>query len=84
MGPAAARAALLAGVLVVLLTVASQVGLGPGDFALVAGLGLLVTAGAAAVGFASAGTDRRTALLGSLLGLVPAVVLAGLLATSDG
>ena len=84
MGPTAARAALLAGVLVVLLTVASQVGVGPEDFALVAGAGLLVAAGAAAVGFASTGSDRRTALLGALLGAVPAVVLAGYLAGSDG
>lgn len=84
MGPTAARGALLAGVLVVLLTLASQAGLGPGDFALVAGVGLLVSAGAAAVGFASAGTDRRTALAGALLGLVPAVALAGFLAVSDG
>ena len=78
MGPTAARGALLAGVLVVLVTVAALVG-GPSD-ALVAGGGLLVSAGAAAVGFASAGSDRRTALLGALLGLLPAVVLAGRLA----
>ncbi len=84
MGPTAARGALLAGVLVVLVTVANQVGLGPSDLALVAGTGLLVCAGAAAVGFASAGTDRRTALVGALLGAVPAVVLAGYLAVSDG
>ena len=81
MGPTAARVAALAGVLVVLVTLASWFG-GPSD-ALVAGGGLLVSAGAAAVGFASAGTDRRTALLGALLGLVPAVVLAGRLAADD-
>ena len=80
MGPTAARGALLAGVLVVLVTLASRLG-GPSD-ALVAGGGLLVSAGAAAVGFASAGSDRRTALLGALLGLVPAVVLAGRLAAA--
>ena len=74
MGPAAARSALLAGVAVVLATVAGLLGLGPSD-ALLAGAGLLVTAGAAAVGFASAGDDRRAALLGALLGLVPAVAL---------
>lgn len=74
MGPAAARSALLAGVAVVLATVAGLLGVGPSD-ALLAGAGLLVTAGAAAVGFASAGTDRRDALLGALLGLVPAVAL---------
>ena len=80
MGPTAARGALLAGLLVLVATVAHQLGLGPRDLTVVAGTGLLVTAGAAAVGFASAGTDRRTALLGALLGLVPAVVLAGSLA----
>ncbi len=84
MGAPAARAALLAGVLVVLVTVAHQVGLGPRDLALVAGAGLLVAAGAAAVGFASTGPDRRTALAGALLAVVPAVVLAGYLAASDG
>ncbi len=84
MGPVAVRAALLAGVLVVLVTAANQVGLGPRDLALVAGAGLLVAAGAAAVGFASAGRERRTALAGALLGTVPVVVLAGFLAASDG
>ena len=73
MGPTAARGALLGGVLVVVVLVATRFG-GPSD-ALVAGGGLLVSAGAAAVGFASGGTDRRTALLGALLGLVPAAVL---------
>ena len=81
MGPTAARGAVLAGVLVVLVMLVSWSG-GPSD-TLVAGGGLLVSAGAAAVGFASAGSDRRTALLGALLGLVPAVVLAGRLA-ADG
>ena len=74
MGPAAARSALLAGVAVVLATIAGLLGVGPSD-ALLAGIGLLVTAGAAAVGFASAGDVRRDALVGALLGLVPAVAL---------
>ena len=83
MGARAARTALLAGLAVLLLTLLGQVGRGPSDAA-VAGVGLLVSAGAAAVGFASAGDDRRTALTGALLGLVPVVLLALLLARSDG
>lgn len=82
MGPAAARGALLAGLLVVLLAAVRLLGAGPSD-ALVAGGGLVVSAGAAAVGFASAGPDRRTALTGALLGLLPVVVLAGRLAATD-
>lgn len=84
MPPLAARLALGGGVLVVLVTVLSQVGYGPADFAAVAGLGLLVTAGAAAVGFASSGTDRQVALVGGLLALVPVLLLAYYLAVSDG
>jgi len=84
MGPVAARLALGAGAVVLLLTALSQLtGLGPAD-ATVAGGGLLVTAGAGAVGFASRGRDRRLALAGAALGLVPAVVLAGYLATTGG
>ena len=79
MGPTAARGALLAGVLVAAV---GLLGVGPSD-ALLAGAGLLVSAGAAAVGFASAAQDRRTALVGALLGCVPALVLAGRLA-ADG
>ena len=84
MGPPAARGALLAGVAVLLLTLGHQVGLVPADLTGVAGAGLLVAAGAAAVGFASGGTDRRTALLGAALSAVPAVLLAAYLAASDG
>lgn len=84
MGPAAARSALLAGALVVVLTLVHQVGLLPADLTVVAAAGLLVVAGAAAVGFASAGADRRTALVGALLAGVPTVVLAGYLVASDG
>ncbi len=84
MGRTAARSALLAGVLVLLVTLAQQVRLGPTDLTVVACAGLLVAAGAAAVGFASGGTDRRTALLGAGLAAVPALLLAGYLAASDG
>ena len=84
MGPTAARGALLGGVLVVLATLVHQVGLLPADLTVLAGAGLLVAAGAAAVGFASGGADRRTALLGALLATVPLVLLAGYLAASDG
>jgi hypothetical protein len=82
MGPPAARGALLAGVLVLLVAVVGLLGRGPSD-ALLAGAGLVVSAGAAAVGFASTGQDRRTALAGALLGCLPALVLAGRLA-ADG
>lgn len=84
MGSGAGWAALAAGVLAVLLALASLVGLGPDDAAAVAGAGLLVTAGAASVAFASAGTDRRRALAGAGLGLVPALVLAVRLAAGEG
>ena len=84
MGPTAARSALLAGVGVALAALVHQLGLVPTDLTAVAGAGLLVAAGAAAVGFASSGTDRRTALLGAVLAAVPAVLLAGYLSASDG
>lgn len=84
MGPAYGWTALGAGALVALFTLATQIGFGAGDFAAVAGTGLLVSAGAAAVGFASSGVDRRRALGGALLGLVPVALLAWYLATSNG
>ena len=76
-------AALGAGALVVVLTLLERLGALPVDLATVAGAGLLVAAGAAAVGFASAGLDRRRALGGALLSLAPVVVLAGYLAVQS-
>lgn len=83
-GEVAGWSALGAGVLVVLWTAAAQLGLGPADFATVAAGGLLVTAGASAVGFASRGTDRRRALAGAALALLPVLLLTYYLAVSDG
>ena len=75
MGSTAARLALAAG-LGVLLVAGLSAALGWSDLPTVSGLGLLVTAGAASVGFASRGTDRRRALAGAGLALLPACVLA--------
>lgn len=79
MGPGAGTASLVAGVLVVLWTIASRAGVA-GDLTLVAGAGLLVCAGAASVAFASRGPVRMQALGGAALSLVPSLVLAGYLA----
>lgn len=74
-------AALVAGIVVLLVTVASQVGLGPGDFATVAALGLLSSC------FCLVAAVRwRTGLAWAGLGLslLPVVLLVFFLAVSDG
>lgn len=73
--------ALAAGILVLMVTVASQVGLGPGDFVTVAALGLLSSCFCVAVAVRS---RAGTALAGLALSLVPLVLLVYFLAVSEG
>lgn len=76
--------ALVLGLAVVVTTVLSQVGVGRGDFVVVAlfGLGVLVLS-CAAVGI-ERGRQRGMALVGAMLALTPIALLAYYLATSDG
>ena len=74
-------AAFVVGILVLLLTVASQTGLGPDDFVTVAALGFL---GAVFCLFVSVTAHSRTALAGLGLSLLPVVLLVYFLAVSEG
>ena len=75
-------AALVAGIVVLLVTLASQVGLGPGDFATVAALGLLSSC--CCLVAAVRWRTGPAAWAGLGLSLLPVVLLVFFLAVSDG
>lgn len=76
-------AALAVGLLVLAVTVASQVGLGPADFLAVALLGLGGAVFCAVVAL-EARTHRRRAVVGAGLCLLPVVLIVYFLSVSDG
>jgi hypothetical protein len=76
--------AFVLGLTVVGVTVLSQVGVGPGDFVVVALFGLGVVVLSVAAFSIERGRPRVMAAAGALLGSAPLALLAYYLVTSDG